>query len=595
MNTSSVSAFVAALLVLAACAGDEAETGGSTPATSGAAVDVADSVESDAEPAEPAMPDQVEGPLEWASCADQLGLGATKECATLVVPLDHADPEGETIEIAVARYASAGTDRIGSLVFNPGGPGASGVEFLDQAVIFTPPEVATRFDLVSFDPRGVGVSTAIDCDLELDDNVTLLPAGDDEAWERLISEDESLQGRCSEDAVALARYVGTNNAARDLDLLRAALGDEQLSYVGYSYGTRLGATYAELFPESVRALVLDAAVTPTGERFQVVLGQAAGFDRALENFAAACDADEDCILGDIGPTLDVIEDLRAEIADVGSFPTDDDDRVLEPGELDLGIFAALYSTNTWPILAQALFVAETQQDGTLLQVLGDNFAGRRPDGSYSNLQVANSFINCADDPSRPDAAATRAQSDELAAASKYFAAFFRADTGCFAVPEALDPLIIGPAAGAPPILVIGNTGDPATPFEWSEELTASLDSGVLFTVEAEGHTAYGTIECVADAVNRYLIDLEVPAEDSSCSDNATADFFVPSGESDVDLIVALFDCLRENGLDVPPLDVSDIVADTTGQVIAEFLDPSDPAFVAAVQACEDIVLQIQQA
>ncbi|MFK7917820.1 MAG: alpha/beta hydrolase [Ilumatobacter sp.] len=531
--------------------------------------------------------------LEWSPCAEQLTGGAQKECATLVVPLDHAVPEGAMIDIAVARVVTEGDDRIGSLVFNPGGPGGSGIEFLDQVGAFIPDEVADRFDLVSFDPRGVGASTAIECEVDFDDNVTPLALGDDDGWDELLVESTELVQRCDDDSLELARFVGTNNAARDLDLLRDALGDEQLSYVGFSYGTRLGATYAELFPERVRALVLDAAVKPTDEFQELALGQAVGFDRALENFATACDADDDCVLRELGNTLDVLAALREEIAEVGSFPTDDAERVLTPGELDLGVITSLYSRSTWPLLAQALFVAETQQDGTLLQVLGDQLTGRRADGTYDNSQVANGFINCADDPDRFGSDRVRELAEEAAMQSVYFADVLRADTGCLDTPAPQDPLIIGPAAGAPPILVIGNSGDPATPFEWSLELAASLDSGVLFSVEAEGHTAYGTVECVFEPVNAYLIDLTVPAAGSSCSDNAEADFFVPAGTTEVELLVAIFDCLRDNGLDIPPIGTADILADPTGESFAEFLDPTDPDVEAAVGECIDEFLALQ--
>jgi pimeloyl-ACP methyl ester carboxylesterase len=531
--------------------------------------------------------------LDWGPCESPNPLVDT-ECATLVVPLDHGDPGGEQIDIAVARADTAtDADQIGSIVFNPGGPGGSGVDFLAQAVAIMPIEVSSRFDLVGFDPRGVGASTAVTCDIELDDNITLIAEGDDAAVDEMFERQAADLATCTDETLQIAPYLGTNNAARDLDLLRAALGDDGLTYVGYSYGTRLGATYAELFPRNVRALVLDAAVKPTTDQQELSLGQAEGFDRALQNFAAACDADGDCLLNDVGPTLDVLQGLRDEIADAGSFPTDDPDRVLTPGEFDLGVIASLYSKETWPFLAQGLFTAEANQDGTLLQVLGDSLLGRRPDGTYDNSQIANSFINCADDGDRPSRAEIRADAEEAAARSEWFGDALRATTGCDGVVETADPLTIGPADDAPPILVIGNTGDPATPYEWSVELADSLTTGHLFTVEAEGHTAFGTIECVESVVVDYLVDLVVPDEGSSCSDNADADFFVPAGESEVDLVVALFDCLRENGADVPEISTADVLADPSGDVLGEGLDPTDPAFAAAAAACTDILLELQ--
>lgn len=531
--------------------------------------------------------------LEWSPCEDSIPAIAS-ECATLPVPLDHAAPDGEQIDIAVARIVSTDRDqRIGSLVFNPGGPGGSGVDFIVQIASIMPSEVSSRFDLVSFDPRGVGDSTAIECDVDLDDDIALLQEGDDAAWQELVDEALTSTDECTDASNALAPYVGTNNAARDLDMLREALGDEGLSYVGYSYGTRLGATYAELFRDKVRALVLDAAVLPTDDLYQLSLGQADGFDLALENFAAACDADVDCLLHDIGPTLDVLAGLRAEIAEVGSFPTDEEGRVLTPGELDLGVVAALYSKDTWPFLAQGLFLAEAEQDGTLLQVLTDSYAGREFDGTYDNSQVAGGFINCADDPRRPDVAEVRASNDAAAARSDYFDTSLRASTGCLGAPDAIDPLVIGPATDAPPILVIGNSGDPATPYEWSVQLADSLDSGVLYTVVAEGHTAFGTIDCVAAPVTAYLVDLDVPESGATCSDKADADFFVPAADTDVGLLLSLFDCLRDNGLDVPELDTADILRDPSGESFSEFLDPSDPEVIAAIGQCLDIVAQLQ--
>lgn len=531
--------------------------------------------------------------LEWAPCADQVA-GVETECATLLVPLDHSDPDGRQLEIAVARVDSADDDdQIGSLVFNPGGPGGSGVEFVQAAAVITPPEVAERFDLVGFDPRGVGESTAVACDVEIDDGFVLVEDGDDEAYDALVEQAEADLETCTDDSIDIGPYLGTNNAARDLDLLRAALGDDGLSYVGYSYGTRLGSTYAHLFPDRVRALVLDAAVKPTTDSNDLDVGQADGFDRALTNFASACDADPDCPLVELGPTLEVLDDLRTELDEIGSYPTDDPERVLTRGELDLGVIAALYSKDSWPFLALGMYRAATEQDGTLLQVLGDGLSGRGPDGSYDNSNEANLFINCADDADRPPVDEVRDAAERVAERSEYFDDALRASTGCLFVPPSVDPLELGPAPTAPPILVLGNTGDPATPFEWSVELADFLDTGVLYSVDAEGHTAYGTIECVTDVVNAYLIDLVVPGPGEGCSDDAGDDLFVPIDETAVGLLVQLFDCLRDNGVDIPDVTAADVLADPAGEEIGQYLDPTDPLFAQATLACADIVLQLE--
>jgi pimeloyl-ACP methyl ester carboxylesterase len=530
------------------------------------------------------------GTLTWSSCPGVAAEMAGLECATLVVPVDHSAPDGETLDIAVARAATADDDlRIGSLVFNPGGPGGSGIEFLANVAAVIPPEITERFDLVSFDPRGVGASTAIDCEVDFDDDVSLLAPGDDAGWEALVADAESRVDTCTPESLALEPYVGTNNTARDLDALRDALGDEQLSYVGFSYGTRLGATYAELFPDRVRALVLDGAVKPTDDGALIGLEQGPGFDAALESFAAACDADADCALTDVGPTLEVYAGLVEEISTVGDFPTDDGDRVLTPGELTLGVAAALYSTQLWPVLADALFLAETQQDGSLLQVLADTYLGRQPDGTYDNSQISGLVINCADDPSRPPSDEVRTQAELSAQASVYFGDFLRASTGCIGTADPIDPIAIGPAEGAAPILVIGTTGDPATPYQWSVEMAELLSSGVLYTVEADGHTAFLSVPCVDEVVIDYLVDLEPPDENSGCAAEPSDDVFAPPGEGELDQVIAFFDCLRDNGADLPEITVGDLLADPNGEELLDLLDPTDPAFAQAALACQDLI------
>lgn len=519
--------------------------------------------------------------LEWSGCD-------SFECATLEVPLDYSEPDGDRIDIAVIRSTTNASDRIGSILVNPGGPGGSGVDYLRIASLVLPRELSSRFDLVSFDPRGVGASSAIDCGLERDDSIVLLEAGDDAGWQAVVADEESSLVGCEGDE--LAPYVGTNNAARDMDVLREALGDEKLTYLGYSYGTRLGASYAELFPQNVRALVLDAAVLPDSDLNELEKAQAAGFDAAFENFAAACDVDPDCILQDLGSTIEVFRSLEAEIAAVGSFPVDGG-RLLTPGEFGLAVLASLYSVDSWPILAEGLFVADTLGDGTIMQFLADAYLNRQPDGSYTNASEANRFINCADDPNRLSLDDTRTAVASSATQTIYFDDLFRSNAGCVFTPDPIDPLILGPADGAPPILVIGNTGDPATPYQWSVELAESLSSGVLYTVVAEGHTAYGSFDCLEEDVTAYLVDLAVP-DTLSCSANATTDFFPPAGESQIDLLIGFIDCLIDEGADIEPLTTSDILADTTGEALLERLDLTDPALGSAILACQALLADL---
>jgi hypothetical protein len=335
--------------------------------------------------------------------------------------------------------------------------------------------------------------------------------------------------------------------------------------------------------------VLDGAVKPTDDLALIGLEQGPGFDAALESFADACDADADCVLGDVGPTLGVYTGLVDEIATVGDFPTDDGDRILTPGELQLGVAAALYSTQLWPVLAEALLAAETEQDGSLLQVLADTYLGRQADGTYDNSQLAGLAINCADDPRRPPVDEVRIQAELGAQASVYFADFLRASTGCIGTADPIDPIAIGPADGAAPILVIGTTGDPATPYQWSVEMAEVLSSGVLYTVEADGHTAFLSVPCVDDVVIDYLVDLELPDENAGCAADAATDVFAPPGEGELDQVIALFDCLRDNGVDLPEISVGDLLADPNGEEFLDLLDPTDPAFAQAALACQDLI------
>ena len=397
-------------------------------------------------------------------------------CRPCAVPLDHDDPDGATIDIALARVPATDPDH------------GSARSCSTRAVPEDPASTSSRRRPWPSRRRSPNVSTSSASTREA--SVRARPStatsrstttsccskpGDDEGWNALLDEAKANADDCPQDTLDLAPYVGTNNAARDLDLIREALGDDQLSYVGFSYGTRLGATYAELFPENVRALVLDGGVKPTDDFAELDREQGAGFDLALENFAAGVrrrTRTASCGSSGRRSTSTRVSSPRSPRS--GSFPTDDPDRVLTPGELQLGVAAALYSKDSWPYLAQALYLAETEQDGTLLQVLGDSLVGRQPDGTYNNEQEANLFINCADDPSRPDADAQRELADEAAAVRNGSTTSCAPAPAASARPIAIDPLVFGPAEGAAPILVIGNTGDPATPYDWSVALADSL-------------------------------------------------------------------------------------------------------------------------
>lgn len=447
-------------------------------------------------------------PLEWTDCDDGF------ECASLAVPLDYAAPSGATIDIALIRLpARDPSQRIGSLVTNPGGPGASGVEYARYLPSLLPGTLLERFDLVSFDPRGSGGRSPVDCgdnfDWLYDDDPT--PDAPEER-QALIDDARRYVDACRRLSGDLLRHVDSASAAHDMDRIRAALGDERLTYVGYSYGTYLGALYAGLFPERVRALVLDGGVDPSVRYPEVLVTQAIGFERALDAFFADCAADDGCAFHSDGDPASAYDALMAGIdarpIDAGR------GRVLGPGEATLGVIALLYNREAgWPALARGIDAAR-DGDGSLLMRYFDLFVERDPDGSYSPFFEANTAIGCLDAPAPRDIQAydsfydqLRRDAPRIGAASSYLG------LNCMLWPvEAVRQAAPIRATGAPPILVIGTTGDPATPYAWSQSLASQLESGVLLTYEGEGHTAFGgKSACVDDAVVAYLIELRAPA------------------------------------------------------------------------------------
>ncbi len=457
------------------------------------------------------------GPLAWTDC------GAPFECATLSVPLDYAAGGPSIAHISLIRLpASDHAQRIGSLVTNPGGPGGSGVDFVRQdAVTIFPAAVRDRFDIVGFDPRGVGLSTPVRCEADLE---AYLSADPDPVtatqWAALGAADRAFATACGAAAGPLLGEVSTVSAARDLDLLRAALGDATLTYVGYSYGTFLGATYAGLFADRIRALVLDAAVDPALDLVGRLRGQASSFEGALDRFLAWCSADPRCDFYEGGASARAFDRLMAGL-DRKPLPAPlvGGGRTATAGSAWSAILGALYSPGFgWPYLARALGLA-AQGDGSLLLATADALNGRKPDGEYSNEVEANSAINCADEPAPTDPAAYMTLAQQLVkaaprvgrvlAASGLTCAFWRVRPTATPAPVR--------AAGAPPIVVIGGTGDPATPYAWSVALAKELSSGVLLTRTGEGHGSYGLgTPCIDGLVDAYLLDLTVPAGSTVC-------------------------------------------------------------------------------
>lgn len=467
--------------------------------------------------------------LMWSSCLDEVASSAGLECATLAVPIDHAEPGGETLNLELARVPSSASadERIGSLLFNPGGPGGSGIEFLANASVIMPEELTSRFDLVSWDPRGVGASTPVRC--LSDDQKEAQIEGDlspdtDEELDRAIEDHAEFVDGCESNNPGLIDNMSTADVATDLDLIRQALGDDQLNYVGFSYGTAIGATYATLVPDKVRAMVLDGAVSPDADDLQLSISQAQGFERTYLNFIAACDSEPDCALS--GGTAATVEKVRDQLdATPLEVDTESGTRELTRDLFDIGLATALYDTSVWGPTARSIAEISSGSGGDFILSLADRQIGRNPDGSWDNSSDAQSMVNCADTSYRPSLEQALEDGQTLADASPTFGEAFRTGAlGCVDWPLAANPVPAWTAAGAPPILVVGTVGDPATPYEWSQQMAAALAGSVLLTYEGDGHTAFLRAgACVDDAVVAYLVDLVVPQPGTRCPVEQGAD------------------------------------------------------------------------
>ncbi|MEU9256351.1 alpha/beta hydrolase [Streptomyces sp. NPDC048270] len=461
--------------------------------------------------------------ITWTACQ-----GGGFACGRLKVPLDYAAPGGETIELALIRDpADDRTARIGSLVYNPGGPGGSGVEAVGESGRFLfSDRLRSRFDIVGFDPRGVGRSTAVSCltDHQKDRQSQIDGTPDDQAEvDRFVASGRDVAAACRANTPrGLLAHVSTVEAARDMDVLRAALGDAKLHYLGQSYGTYLGAVYAEQFPARTGRLVLDAAIDPRmwpPWSPAALRAKAVGFETALDAFLADCVPRTDCPLG--RDTSTARQRLAGLLQRADSRPLPGDGvRTVNESLAAAGVLTALFSKDSWPALRTGLAEAQAGNGSTLL-ALADLFSGRDHDGHYTNLLDANQAVNCLDGPS-PTTTAQQVQQQlpALRQASPLFGTYVAwAALSCafWPVRPVGTPREIK-AAGAAPILVVGTTRDPATPYAWAQSLAGQLESGVLLTYDGDGHGAYRATgrACVTDAVDAYLTEGRLPAEGTRC-------------------------------------------------------------------------------
>jgi pimeloyl-ACP methyl ester carboxylesterase len=468
--------------------------------------------------------------IAWRDCNAQIqpliagqpgaDRGLSFECGRTDVPVTYQDADGPTLQLFLVRAVITGqTDRRGSLLVNPGGPGGSGVEAALGLALTMPVEVLQHFDLVGFDPRGVGLSSPVECiSPELKDELAAAEPRPvtAEQLDAAFALSQQVADACADEYGEGLGAFNTEDTARDLDRLRQSLGDDQLTYLGYSYGTTLGSTYAELFPEEVRALVLDGAVDPDATEVESAEGQAQGFEGAFDAFAANCTGLlAGCPLGP-DPRLFVTDLLAQAAATPIPSSRQGETRAATPGHVLTGVAAALYDADSWPKLAQDLAAARTG-DSAGIFTLADSYNGRYDDGTYSNILDANLAINCADTDETYTEAQVRTYVADWSVQYPLFGASLASSLYTCSVWDApRTPLPERDAEGSAPIVVIGTEGDPATPLAGAVDMAGDLDSGVLLTWLGEGHTAYPKTGCVTSAVNAYLIDLTVPAEGLTC-------------------------------------------------------------------------------
>jgi pimeloyl-ACP methyl ester carboxylesterase len=468
-------------------------------------------------------------PVEWKACeidaSAESVIPTDAECGMLSVPVDYAKPDGDVARLAMIRFPATG-DRIGSLVVNPGGPGESGVEGAASLVAALPQSVRQRFDLVGFDPRGVANSTPpVWCNSDADnDRLRADPQVDysPEGVEHIEKETKDFVQRCVDKmGKEFLSNVGTANVVKDLDAIRVALGEEKLTYLGYSYGTRIGSLYAEAYPDKVRAMVLDGAVDPNADPTEANIRQAAAFQTAFDNYAADCAAtNPECPLGtDPNKAVDVYRSMVDPLVEEPAKTSDP--RGLSYSDAIIGTILPLYSPNLWRHLTQALGELKNGTGNTML-TLADLYMGRDDEGHYNNSTDARVTVNCVDKPAVTDRAKVIEEDRRVRIAAPFmsygeFTGHAPLSTCAFwPVPTTTEPHEIK-VSGLPPILVISTTDDPATPYEAGIDLAKQL-GGTLLTYDGTQHTvAFQGNACVDDIAARYLVDVTVPPPDTRCS------------------------------------------------------------------------------
>jgi pimeloyl-ACP methyl ester carboxylesterase len=509
---------VLALGVLSGCASAKGEVGlGDVVTASGEpAVATATAQPDTTTPVPAGFERYYEADVTWTDCPD---VTADAQCATVNAPLDWQDPDSDMISLKLARLPAQGKKQ-GSLLINPGGPGGSGVELLSSARFLFSNQLLDAYDVIGFDPRGVGGSTPVTCLQTTEEKDAFWDTNWPGTPEGYASSEQILQPfleACAANTGALLGKVDTGSAARDMDMIRALVGDPKLNFLGYSYGTQLGAFYAELFPKNVGRMVLDGAMDPAITAAELEVQQAGGFQRALEAYVDDCLTEPDCPLQ--GPRDAALAQIHDFLKQVEATPlATDSGRTLSLTSALNGLFVTMYEDSAWFMLTDALREALREGNGTKLLDLNDLYQNRDETGYLDNSNEAFLAVSCLDRRAPADWPSVEAQAARIVEAAPTFGEFWAySEKMCDLWPY---PQVGGPhkitADGAAPILVIGTTGDPATPYAWSESLAAQLGA-TLLTYEGNGHTAYGrSNKCVTEAVDTYLTTGTLPPHNKTC-------------------------------------------------------------------------------
>ena len=452
--------------------------------------------------------------INWKSCNQDF------QCATLAVPIDYEKLSTGTFEIALLKYEARTSKKLGSLIVNPGGPGGSGVDYAYAAEYIFSPAILDRYDIVGFDPRGVSRSAPIRClnDKELDANNNSDSKPDNEKeFQQILIDTKKYVEICKDKNKHLASY-STANVARDMDILREAVGDKQLNYMGKSYGTYLGTLYAQFFPDKVGRVVLDGAVDPTISNFQQTLTQAVGFDQAFSSFAEDCATKKNCSLPrGKEAAIAEMQKLFAQAAKK-PLPTKSSNRTLSETMLVLGTASAMYDSATgWPKLRKAITEAQRGFGDKFLE-LADEYTGRQTDGSFPNNEFdSGAVIDCLDIDEPRTVAQIKSDAEVFAEQAPLFGPYLAYGGLTCKYFEQSQEVTIVPTKTNIPIVVIGTTGDPATPYEWAKGLSNLLTNSRLISLTGEGHTGQGQGNaCIDDQIDDFYLSGKVPAT-STCN------------------------------------------------------------------------------